>query len=330
MEDSTEKHSRCERRFLVDGIMTTFVETYFGKAGLSVSSADVESFVATKLPESLTLEYKSIDLFAKPDDISVTISSLANATGGLFCLGVREDPKTHLPERVEWSDPKQYPKETLENLLVPRLHPRVEGMAIHPILNPSKQVTFLIDVPSGQNPPYMAGDKRYYKRLNFRKVPMEGYEVADLFGRRRRPVLGLLATIEPVQDLYNLTVLVTNFGKAPAKDIFILIQFKGCQVVGAERFEVQAPNMLALYSSAPNFQPIYPHPSRSTQIGRLSFKPIFPPPGTRPTQEGVTFSYEVSTEESPSIQGRFTVPNASIPPDPTTTVLKAEERTLEW
>jgi hypothetical protein len=305
--------------------MPSFIETYLSKPAQAILPIDVESFVARKVPENLSLEYKSVELFGKPDDISVVISSLANATGGLFFLGVSEDSKTHLPKQVEWSDPAKYPKETLENLLVPRLHPRVDGLTIHPISNPAGLVTYLIEVPPGSNPPYMAGDKRYYKRLNFRKVPMEGYEVADLFGRRRRPILGLVPTVEAAGAVYNLTFHITNFGKAPATDVYIVLQATGCEIKGFEgKWTRDSPQVLLFYNAAPDSQPIYQHPTRKTKIGRLSFIP------TAPTRDLVRFSYEISTQDGPPIQGSFIVSPTSIPPAAGAAVIETVERPLDW
>jgi len=62
----------------------------------------------------------------------------------------------------------------------------VDGLRIQPVRegNGSMKVIFLLDIPQSNNRPHMAADKRYHKRLNFRRIRMEHFEVVNLLKLR--------------------------------------------------------------------------------------------------------------------------------------------------
>jgi hypothetical protein len=302
--------------------MSTFIETWLGKQASTVTFAEVESFISQRVKENLNLEYKSLELLDNPDKISIAASSFGNSAGGLLILGVPENSKTHLPDRVEWSENPKHTGEQLEQILTSGIHPRIDGLTIVPVRK-GAGVVFLVDIPAGSNPPYMAGDYRYYKRLNFQKTPMEAYDVSDLFGKRRRPVLGLTASVEPANEFYNVTIRVTNRGKALAKDIFVLMAIQGCEINSLDGFTRQGPGLITRYSSAPDIQPVYPHPSMEMKIGVVSIRVTDP---TIP----VKLDYELISEESPLVRGQFVLTGLSIPPNPNATVNKSSEAPVLW
>jgi hypothetical protein len=163
----------------------SFVLQYLKKDPASIVASDVESFVAQKLDEVLTLEYKAFRKIEKPEELSTDLSAFANSGGGLLMLGVSETKTApHQPERVDWGDEREYSKERVENLLITKIVPKIDGMRILPVRgNSPNQIMYLFDVPQSKNPPHMAGDKKYYKRLNFQSLPMEHYELVRLFTR---------------------------------------------------------------------------------------------------------------------------------------------------
>jgi hypothetical protein len=49
---------------------------------------------------------------------------------------------------------------------------------------------YVIDIPAAiARAPHQASDNKYYKRQNFQSVPMEDYEIRDVFRRARTPDL---------------------------------------------------------------------------------------------------------------------------------------------
>jgi hypothetical protein len=71
----------------------------------------------------------------------------------------------------------------------------------------------------------MASDHRYYKRHNFKSVPMEDYEVRDVARRSAGPLLGVVLVFDQVESpdapagklpRAALRFLLTNEGREPA------------------------------------------------------------------------------------------------------------------
>jgi hypothetical protein len=90
-------------------------------------------------------------------------------------------------------DPSDISKEWIEQVINSWVHPKIEGLRINQIPLRSKgtgRVLYAICVPAATSrAPHQARDKRYYKRYNFESVPMEDYEIRDLYRRATTPDL---------------------------------------------------------------------------------------------------------------------------------------------
>ncbi len=167
----------------------SFIENFLKKDAKEVTKEDIEAFISRKIEESVNLDYKDIRAFHDFDELSKDVSAFANSEGGLLILGINEERIRKgsknlriLPKEVTWGE-ETFSKEQLEDNLTAKIHPCINGLRIIPVRegNSSKRVIFLIDIPKSDNPPHMASDNKYYKRLNFKKQPMEHYEIANLF-----------------------------------------------------------------------------------------------------------------------------------------------------
>jgi len=214
-----------------------FIEIFFKKDSKDILAKDVELFVSRKIEESLNLEYKDIKAYDNFDELSKDVSAFANSEGGLLILGVGQEKKRPkiFPTEITWGD-EFLSKERLENNLTGKIHPRIEGLKIVPIRK-NNSVIFLLDIPQSENPPHMAFDKRYHRRLNFGNSPMEHYEVSDFFGRRRKPCLSLivqLTEIDVKDSTYQLKIrlFLQNSGKAIAKYIQLTASFFNLEILG--------------------------------------------------------------------------------------------------
>jgi hypothetical protein len=174
-----------------------FAKRFLGLPGPDGFTLDMlQSFLSRSVEEGLNLDYKHIKAVDDPDKIAKSITAFANSGGGLVLLGVEELEETDergrtvklKPGPITWG-PKSLTREKLESMLIVRIHPPVQGLRIHPIRSKSEEVVFLIDVPQSMRPPHQAPDKRYYLRYNFQNLPMDHYQVADLFLKRLRPDL---------------------------------------------------------------------------------------------------------------------------------------------
>jgi len=147
----------------------------------------IKEMIDNEVEENLHLDYKACGALIKTDnkknEISKDISSFANSDGGIIIYGVIE--KDNKPLKIDDGfDPKEIGKEWIEQVINSRISPKIENLKIYPInLSNSSKVIYVIDIPQSNKAPHQASDKKYYKRYNFLSVPMEEYEIKDLYYR---------------------------------------------------------------------------------------------------------------------------------------------------
>src|SRR5690606_16713696 len=83
-------------------------------------------------------------------------------------------------------DGNLFTKEWIENIVLSTIQPRIDNLKIIPIRyddDISKSV-YVVKIPKSNNSPHMNGDKKYYRRFNFQSVPIEEYEVKNLYNKK--------------------------------------------------------------------------------------------------------------------------------------------------
>lgn len=230
-----------------------FIKQYLGKDhNDKITYEDLKKFKDQKIEESLNLDYKDIKSIGNFDELTKDVFAFANSAGGLIILGINEKIKNIsdkngkkidikiYPGKITWGEPS-LTKEQLEHNFRGKIHPWVEDLKIVPIRKSERSgyVVFLIDIPQSENPPHMALN-RYYKRLNFMSIPMEHYEVADFFNRRRKPFLILRTEITKVENLnseykFTLRFYIQNNGKAAAKNTRLTANFYNLEIISIEK-----------------------------------------------------------------------------------------------
>lgn len=214
----------------------SFVKSILKATPRSLAVTKVQSLIDRQIEESLNLDYKSIDSFNDSKELSRDVSAFTNSAGGLIILGVEEEKREGqriFPTKIK-GGPQNYTKEALEQRLTTTIQPNIKNLRIYPIRF-GNQVIFVIDIPQSNIPPHMASDRRYYFRHNFTKLRMEHYQVADMFGRRRRPSLQLQCelmyggSLEREVKRLILTSKIINVGHSIAKNWFISIEVKGAE-----------------------------------------------------------------------------------------------------
>jgi hypothetical protein len=287
-----------------------FIELFFKKDSKELTSKDIENFIKRNIEENLNLDYKDIDAFHDFNELSKDISSFVNSEGGLIILGVREgkigegeDIKI-FPEEITWGD-ESLSKEKLEDNLVGKIRPRIDGLRIVPVRNEDGRVIFLLDIPQGINPPYMASDYRYYKRLNFRRVPMEHYEVADHFGRRKKPLLTLIPILENVEIRNNsyrckLSLGLLNKGKAVARYTLFTASFFNVKITEYQQFTRidHLRKGLPSIQFSLNLGVIHPSPKAISHMGSTVLE-------VQDTSKTVSMEYEINAEDMPVVRGEI-------------------------
>ena len=204
----------------------------------SISAADVRQFIQDGQEENLGLEFKELsDNAMNRNDrknLAKALSGFANSAGGLLVWGVEARPDSDKVDRASAAKPVANAA-----LLVSRLN-ELTGSAVSPIVDGVEHkvlteggssgfaVTFVPESDSGL---HMAkqGEDRYYKRSGDSFYKMEHYDVADMFGRRKRPHIELVGTVDSVgfsgtrNNVVSLLLTIVNSGRGTATAPFLWI-----------------------------------------------------------------------------------------------------------
>ena len=158
---------------------------------------DLLELVRAGTQESIELDFKeSTSLQStekKKEEISKDVSAFANSAGGTLVYGVMEEKYTHMATGIDAGcDPKEITKEWLEQVINSTIHQRIDGVRVRQVplakSRPGK-VAYVVYVPFSTRTAHQAINRKFYKRFNFESVPMEEYEVRDLYRRRDTPDL---------------------------------------------------------------------------------------------------------------------------------------------
>ena len=191
----------------------------FNKENYSID--DIYNLIRNEVEENIHLDYKEARALGKDDpkkaEITKEVSAFANSDGGIIVYGIAEEH--HKPKEITPIDGKIFTKEWLENI-IQQIQPRIDGVKIFPfrIDGDIKKFIYVVQIPRSANAPHMARDHRYYKRLNFQSVPMEDYEVRDIYNRVVTPNLVIencsIYVEEETNDhiTYHLMAAVLNRG----------------------------------------------------------------------------------------------------------------------
>jgi len=209
----------------------------------SLDATRIQQFVGDKQEENLHLEFKTLngsDLAHRDDrkNFAAALSGFANSSGGIVIWGISAR------KNVDGLDCANEARPVTDcRILVARLNqltgeavdPVVDGVrhSAHPTAEPAGFVaTLVLESDVG---PHMAkaGDDRYYKRSGDSFYRMEHYDIADMFGRRKRPRLHLTAEIlnagstsgGGVEQLKaKLVIGIENSGRAAARSPYLALR----------------------------------------------------------------------------------------------------------
>lgn len=152
------------------------------------SIADIEELIRSHSEENIHLEFKSAGALDKTnsakDEISKDVSAFANADGGVLIYGMEE--KDHCASGKSYINGSIFTKEWLEQVISSKIQRPIGDLVIVPIREDDdvNKSIYVVKIPRSNTTPHMAADHRFYKRQNFKNVPLEEYEVRDLLGRK--------------------------------------------------------------------------------------------------------------------------------------------------
>jgi schlafen family protein len=194
---------------------------------------DLDRLIAEQV-EALYIDYKTKPNHNTPEVdrdlqnvLSKAISGFANADSGIIVMGV-DAPQGATPQKKPIQPVAEFEQE-LNSYLPRATYFAVDGARTKRIaLDAGGGGFVLIHVPkSDQAPHCSAKDRRYYKRVGDSFLPMEHYEIADIFGRRHQPklnVYGKLSGDVNVKGRIDLILGIRNIGRAIAKYPYMSIE----------------------------------------------------------------------------------------------------------
>lgn len=198
---------------------------------------DMEEFVARRQEENLHLDFKLVKdaSLSSADDkknLACALSGFANSSGGLIVWGVDARKNSDGVDCAVALRPVEQ-----VSLLVGRLN-SLTGEGVDPSVNQVQHRAIeteggrgyaLTVVPESETGPHMAklGENRYYKRIGDGFYKMEHYDIADMFGRRRRPKLKVFYRVVGVGQQAEVHLGLRNDGRATARAPFFAFETEG-------------------------------------------------------------------------------------------------------
>jgi len=163
--------------------------------------------------------------------LAKTLCGFANADGGVVVIGMeaRLGPNKDDPDVIQRARPVANAlavKSRVENLVGQLVEPGLEGVQVEAVFDPPESVSgfVLVGVPPTEGPPCRSRkDWKFYLRVSAGAFPMEYFQVADMFGRRRRAVLKLYIEEGRITQMAGrtmdrmFTVGIENRGRGVAK-----------------------------------------------------------------------------------------------------------------
>lgn len=185
----------------------------------SYSVQDLENLIQNQIEESINLDYKSARSLDKTDgkkrELAKDISAFANSDGGIIIYGMIEE--NHKPTALDFIDGETLNKEWLENVIDSNIQQKIQGIKIFPIRVDTdiKKTIYIVKILSSSDAPHISADKKYYRRYNFKSVPMEEYEVRLLYSRKSESELDfhsfLRSNIKEFEDNNGQTKIACDF-----------------------------------------------------------------------------------------------------------------------
>lgn len=193
----------------------------------SLTAAQIQAYISSKQEETLQLEFKTVtspDMSSRDDkrNFAVALSGFANSAGGLIIWGVNAKKNSDGIDCAISSS--EIPSVALfESRLVEltgdAVSPRIDGI-LHKAFPEEDGRGFAVTlVPESDSGPHMAklGEDRYFKRSGPSFYRMEHFDIADMFGHRRRARLRVETRIDGKDEKAKIVLSLHNYGRGSAR-----------------------------------------------------------------------------------------------------------------
>ena len=236
----------------------------------------VESFITSEVEESIHIEFKSADALGKSDgkkkEISKDIAAFANSDGGIIIYGIAEED--HKASELSFISGDEFPKEWLEQVINSSIQRVIPDLRIFPIRRTGEitESIYVVQIPSSLEAPHISRDKRFYRRYNFESVPMEEYDIRQLYGRRIKSNLF-------IYDCYTFTPK-DNEGEAVSFEFEISVGNDGERIEKDYKVNVYLRNLKEWvsfnYPPVSNYDYTRYEEIRQVKLSSVGVIPIYP------------------------------------------------------
>jgi hypothetical protein len=209
------------------------INKFFQTANL----ATLEELINDSQQENLFMDFKTISKseFSRDDrkTLAKALSGFSNSSGGLIVWGVdarkNEDGVDCAVAKKEIDQLALFMSK-LEQLTGELANPIVDNVN-HKAIKSTNDKGFAITlIPESYVGPHMAkgGEDRYYKRSGDSFYRMEHFDLEDMFGRRKKPVLQLTTKIAKtgsagVESWLSVILGIKNVGRGSAKAPYLSV-----------------------------------------------------------------------------------------------------------
>jgi len=202
----------------------------------TLTVAKLREFVELGQEENLHLDFKLVadsKLSSRDDrkNLAAALSGFANSGGGLIVWGVDARKNTDGVDctvELKPIDGVNHLVSRLNELTGESVDPTVHGVLHRKVAEGS--IAFAVSyIPESDTGPHMArlGENRYFKRVGDSFYQMEHYDIADMFGKRRRPRLVLTYQVTGWNSGAKVILGIKNTGRGTANAPFFAFTCSG-------------------------------------------------------------------------------------------------------
>ena len=201
----------------------------------NLSFPGLQSYIDNRQEENLYIDFKTVKSgsLESTDDkrnFSKALSGFANSSGGLIIWGIdarKNGDGTDCAAQLKPIEQVEMFVARLNQLTGEGVDPIVHGVRHRIVHKDTNGIGFAASlVPESDEGPHMAklGEFRYYKRSGDSFYKMEHFDVADMFARRRRPLLVVTVRVASWGAHPEIVIGLRNDGRATAKSPYLAIR----------------------------------------------------------------------------------------------------------
>lgn len=288
----------------------------------SLTAAQIRAYITSQQEETLQLEFKTVsspEISSRDDkrNLAVALSGFANSAGGLIVWGINARKNS---DGIDCAlSASEIPSvalfgSRLVELTGDAVSPRIDGV-LHRVVTEENGSGFAVTlVPESDAGPHMAklGEDRYFKRSGSSFYRMEHFDIADMFGRRRRARLRVETRIDQKDAAAKIILSLHNYGRGSARAPYIAFScpppftlneygLDGNGHEGMRRLPFTGNYLPLRYGEDENFV-IHPFISQEVASLWLGFKPPKLP------ENDIEIEYLVCAEGIPLDTGLIVIP----------------------